>query len=101
MFVAGIDVGGAFTDVTAVDTSTGRVLVTKVPSQPLDEAAAVLAGVAALRPVARSARGLAHATPGGAHALLIGRGRPGGLATAAGVPDLSRIGRARPTIPAA
>ena len=28
MFIVGIDVGGTFTDLTAVDEATGRVLVT-------------------------------------------------------------------------
>ena len=34
MFIVGIDVGGTFTDLTAVDDATGRVVVTKVPSRP-------------------------------------------------------------------
>ena len=42
MFIVGIDVGGTFTDLTAVDEATGRVVVTKVPSRPRHEAAAVL-----------------------------------------------------------
>ena len=46
MFVVGIDVGGTFTDLTAVDEATGRVVVTKVPSRPRHEAAAVLDGLA-------------------------------------------------------
>jgi len=45
MFIVGIDVGGTFTDLTAVDEATGKVVVTKVPSQPRNEAAAVLAGL--------------------------------------------------------
>ncbi len=44
MFIVGIDVGGTFTDLTAVDEATGRVVVTKVPSRPRNEADAVLAG---------------------------------------------------------
>ena len=38
MVVVGIDVGGTFTDLTAVDEASGRVVVTKVPSQPRNEA---------------------------------------------------------------
>src|SRR3989442_1658190 len=41
MFIVGIDVGGTFTDLTAVDEASGRVVATKVPSQPRHEAAAV------------------------------------------------------------
>ena len=44
VFIVGIDVGGTFTDLTAVDAATGRVVVTKVPSRPRHEAAAVLGG---------------------------------------------------------
>ena len=47
MFIVGIDVGGTFTDLTAVDEGTGRVVVTKVPSRPHHEADAVLTGLAA------------------------------------------------------
>ena len=57
MFIVGIDVGGTFTDLTAVDEATGRVVVTKVPSRPRHEAAAVLEGLAAL--------GIAPVTSGG------------------------------------
>ena len=42
MFIVGVDVGGTFTDLTAVDEATGRVVVTKVPSEPRNEAAALL-----------------------------------------------------------
>src|SRR3989442_11128136 len=100
MFVAGIDVGGTFTDVTAVDTSSGRVLVTKVPSQPLDEAAAVLAGLAELGIDARGVRRLVHGTTGGTNAILERRGAPGALLTTAGFPDLIEIGRTKRNIPA-
>ena len=45
MFLIGIDVGGTFTDLTAIDEATGRVVVTKVPSERRREASAVLAGL--------------------------------------------------------
>jgi N-methylhydantoinase A/oxoprolinase/acetone carboxylase beta subunit len=48
MLLIGIDVGGTFTDLTAIDEATGRVVVTKVPSRQQQEASAVLAGVEAL-----------------------------------------------------
>ena len=48
MFIVGVDVGGTFTDLTAVDEATGRVVVTKVPSEPRNEAAALLAGLKGL-----------------------------------------------------
>jgi N-methylhydantoinase A len=60
MFIVGIDVGGTFTDLTAVDEATRRVVVTKVPSRP--------------RTRRRCARGLA--------ALGIARATCGGSCTA-------------------
>src|SRR5262245_7045622 len=38
MFLIGVDVGGTFTDLTAIDETTGRVAVTKVPSARQREA---------------------------------------------------------------
>src|SRR5207237_5548038 len=70
MFIVGIDVGGTFTDLTAVDEATGRVVVTKVPSQPRHEAGAVLAGLDALDIAARDVRRLVHGTPVGTNTVL-------------------------------
>src|SRR2546427_7279132 len=88
MFVVGIDVGGTFTDVTAVDGATGRVTVTKVPSQPDNEAAAVLAGLDALGVEGRSVRRLVHGTTMGTNAVLERRGARVALITTAGFRDL-------------
>jgi N-methylhydantoinase A len=41
----GIDTGGTFTDVVAVETATGRIVTTKTPSTPTDPAEGFLAGV--------------------------------------------------------
>ncbi|RBY76420.1 hydantoinase/oxoprolinase family protein [Geodermatophilus sp. TF02-6] len=41
----GIDTGGTFTDVVAVDEETGRTTTTKTPSTPADPAEGFLAGV--------------------------------------------------------
>src|SRR2546427_10647645 len=95
MFVVGIDVGGTFTDVTAVDGATGRVTVTKVPSQPDNEAAAVLAGLDALGVEGRSVRRLVHGTTMGTNAVLERRGARVGLLPAGGLRGLSECGRAK------
>ena len=100
MFVVGIDVGGTFTDVTAVDGATGRVTVTKVPSQPDNEAAAVLAGLDALGVEGRSVRRLVHGTTMGTNAVLERRGARVALITTAGFRDLIEIGRTKRNIPA-
>src|SRR5437660_5037580 len=100
MFVVGIDVGGTFTDVTAVDGASGRVVVTKVPSQPNNEAAAVLAGLDALGIDGRGVRRLVHGTTVGTNAILERRGARVALITTAGFRDLIEIGRTKRNLPA-
>src|SRR5438128_9904811 len=92
MFVVGIDVGGTFTDLTAVDEASGRVVVTKVPSQPRHEAGAVLAGLDALGIAARDVRRLVHGTTVGTNAVLERRGARVAILTTAGFRDLVEIG---------
>jgi N-methylhydantoinase A len=100
MFIVGIDVGGTFTDLTAVDEATGRVVVTKVPSRPRHEAAAVLEGLAALGIAPRDVRRLVHGTTVGTNAVLERRGAPVAVLTTAGFRDLIEIGRTKRNIPA-
>lgn len=100
MFIAGIDVGGTFTDLTAVDERTGRVVVTKVPSRPRDEAAAVLAGLQALGIASPEVRRLVHGTTVGTNAVLERRGARVAVLTTAGFRDLIEIGRTKRNIPA-
>src|SRR3989442_12160917 len=99
MFVVGIDVGGTFTDVTAVDGASGRVVVTKVPSQPNNEAAAVLAGLDALGIDGRGVRRLLHGTTGGTNPILQRRGAPRGPIHTPGFRRPVRIGRTKTQIP--
>ena len=94
MFIVGIDVGGTFTDLTAVDEATGRVVVTKVPSEPRNEAAAVLSGLRALGIAGRDVRRLVHGTTVGTNAVLERRGARVAILTTAGFRDLIEIGRA-------
>jgi len=100
MFIVGIDVGGTFTDLTAVDAATGRVVVTKVPSRPRNEAAAVLEGLDALGIAARDVRRLVHGTTVGTNAVLERRGARVAVLTTAGFRDLIEIGRTKRNIPA-
>ena len=100
MFIAGIDVGGTFTDLTAVDEATGRVVVTKVPSQPLNEGAALLSGLQALGIAGRDVRRLVHGTTVGTNAVLERRGARVAILTTAGFRDLIEIGRTKRNIPA-
>ncbi len=41
----GIDTGGTFTDVVAVDESTGAIVITKTPTTPHDPSLGVLEGI--------------------------------------------------------
>jgi N-methylhydantoinase A len=100
MFIVGVDVGGTFTDLTAVDEATGRVVVTKVPSQPRNEAAALLDGLAALGIASRDVRRLVHGTTVGTNAVLERRGARVAVVTTAGFRDLIEIGRTKRNIPA-
>ena len=45
----GIDTGGTFTDIVAVDARTGLVSTTKTPSTPADPAEGFLAGIDKVR----------------------------------------------------
>jgi len=100
MFIVGVDVGGTFTDLTAVDTASGEVRIGKVPSRPLDEAAAVLDGLAALGIESGAVRRLVHGTTVGTNAILERRGARVALLTTAGFRDLIEIGRTKRNIPA-
>jgi N-methylhydantoinase A len=100
MFIVGIDVGGTFTDLTAIDDASGRVVVTKVPSRPRHEAAAVLEGLAALGIEPREVRRLVHGTTVGTNAVLERRGAPVAVLTTQGFRDLIEIGRTKRNIPA-
>src|SRR6266852_8331726 len=100
MYIVGIDVGGTFTDLTAVAAETGRVVVTKVPSRPRHEAAAVLAGLEALGIAGAAVRRLVHGTTVGTNAVLERRGARVALLTTAGFRDLIEIGRTKRNIPA-
>src|SRR5260370_27781220 len=100
MFIDGIDVGGTFTDLSAVDEATGRVVVTKVPSEPRDEAAAVVAGRGGLGIAGRDVRRLVHGTTVGTNAVLERHGARVAILTTAGFRDLIEIGRTKRNIPA-
>jgi N-methylhydantoinase A len=98
--VVGVDVGGTFTDVTAVDETTGAVSLTKVPSTPREEARAVLSGLSALGVAPAAIRRIVHGTTVGTNAILERRGARVALVTTAGFRDLIEIGRTKRNIPA-
>lgn len=97
MLRIGIDVGGTFTDVTALDTTTGRFHIHKLPSTTDDQSVAVAEGVrAVLRRAGREATDvgyLGHGTTVATNAVLESNGARTVLVTTAGLRDVLEIGR--------
>jgi N-methylhydantoinase A/oxoprolinase/acetone carboxylase beta subunit len=96
----GIDIGGTFTDVVAVD-ETGLVFSAKVASTPTDHVHGVAAGLELILETAGVApdavKRFMHGTTVATNALLEERGATVGLITTAGFDDVLEIGRqARP-----
>ena len=102
-WLIGVDVGGTFTDLYAVDPVTGRTALHKVPSTPDDPSRAIVAGLEGLRDrkgvaIADMAR-FAHGTTVATNALIQRRGGRLALVTTKGFRDLLEIGRqVRPKI---
>jgi N-methylhydantoinase A len=96
-FRIGIDTGGTFTDVVAVDAATGAVIATKTPSTPEDPSFAVLEG---LRKVLRltgaggdAVTTVCHGTTVATNALLEERFDDLGLVTTEGFRHILEIAR--------
>jgi N-methylhydantoinase B len=82
----GIDTGGTFTDVVALDADTGRIVSTKTPSTPSDPAVGFMTGLTAaldlLGGQPKDLRGVVHGTTVATNHLLEGDvGRVGLIAT--------------------
>src|SRR5829696_4199263 len=91
MMRVGVDVGGSFTDLVALDR--GRVITAKVPSTPEDQSEGVMRSLEAVdaAEVAAFAHGMTVAT----NALLERRGARTALVTTAGFRDLIELARQR------
>ena len=91
----GVDSGGTFTDVVAVD-GAGVVRAHKLPSRPAAPWEPVLEGARHLAPEIEE---LSHSTTVATNALLERSGGPVALVTTAGFEDVLEIGRqARPRL---
>jgi N-methylhydantoinase A len=93
----GIDTGGTFTDVVAVEEATGRIVTTKTPSTPADPAEGFLAGVEKVLGLV-DARGedvaaVSHGTTVATNALLEDRIERLGLLTTEGYRNVLEIAR--------
>jgi N-methylhydantoinase A len=86
----GIDVGGTFTDLVAIEPASGAVRSRKVLTTPEAPARGVLAGLQALAPDAGS---IAHGTTIVTNAIVEGRQAPTALVTTRGFRDVLEIAR--------
>src|SRR5580704_15283096 len=93
----GIDTGGTFTDIVAVDVVSGVTQVTKVASTPANPAIGLLRGVndilVAAGATTDSVAGLAHGTTVATNALLQGEINSLGLIVNAGFRHILEIAR--------
>ena len=96
-WVVGVDVGGTFTDLYALNESTGRVVLHKTSSTPDNPARAIVEGCRELGrrhgvDIAALSR-LCHGTTVATNALIQGRGGKLALVVTKGFRDLLEIGR--------
>ena len=92
----GVDVGGTFTDLLLINEDTGETFRAKVPTTPVNQAAAVLDGIervcaiAGIEPAALSE--LMHGTTVATNAVLEGKGALVGLIVTDGYRQVLQIG---------
>jgi N-methylhydantoinase A len=93
----GIDTGGTFTDVVAVESATGRIVTTKTPSTPADPAEGFLTGVEKVLGLVgargQDVVGVSHGTTVATNALLEDRIERVGLITTEGYRHILEIAR--------
>jgi N-methylhydantoinase A len=90
--VVGVDIGGTFTDLVAIDSATGETVVAKEASVPGDFVRGVSAALA--RAELDELAQLRHATTVGTNAIIERRGARTALITTAGFRDVLLAGRA-------
>src|SRR5438270_818958 len=89
----GVDVGGTFTDLLALDPERGSFRVAKVPSTPEDQSVGFIAGLSALETDLAAVAALVHGTTVATNAVLERKGACCGLITTAGFRDVLELGR--------
>ncbi len=96
--IAGIDVGGTFTDLVFVDDATGEVRLAQVPTTVDNQAFGVLAALDAARVDPASLDAIVHGTTTTTYAMLERKIARVGLITTRGFRDVLELGRrTRPT----
>ena len=91
--VAGIDVGGTFTDLVLFDAGTGTVRLAKTPTTPENQAFGVLAALDAAGAPAAEIDLIVHGTTTTTNAVLERRLARTGLVTTQGFRDVLELGR--------
>ncbi|MCL4187660.1 MAG: hydantoinase/oxoprolinase family protein [Rhodobacteraceae bacterium] len=91
--VAGVDVGGTFTDLCICDPATGAVRLAKVPTSMPNQADGVLAAFAAAGAALAEVGLVVHGTTTTTNAVLERRLARTGLITTAGFRDVLELGR--------
>ena len=97
--IAGVDVGGTFTDLVLFEPDNGTLKITKVPSTPGDQSQGVVSGLALVLPDLTKLVRLDHGTTVSTNALLEGTGATVAMITTDGFRDVLEIGRTRRMLP--
>ncbi len=98
MSIAGIDVGGTFTDLIWFDELTNELRLAKVPTTPANQAGGVLAALAAANVDVSQLEAIVHGTTTTTNAMLERKIAKVGLITTRGFRDVLELGRrTRPT----
>jgi len=96
-WLAGIDVGGTFTDIVLINTETNEIRVHKTPTTSHNQAEAFLRGLNEAGDLSQVSA-IVHGTTVGTNALLERKGARTALITSKGFRDLLELGRrTRPT----
>src|SRR6516165_8974510 len=93
MWQIGVDVGGTFTDLLALDPERGVFRVAKVLSTPEDQSIGFIAGLAELETDLAGVAALVHGTTVATNAVLERKGARCGLIATAGFRDVLELGR--------
>jgi N-methylhydantoinase A len=91
--IVGIDVGGTFTDLLALDTKTGAVSIAKVPTTIDNQAFGFVAAMKAAGLDPRALQAIVHGTTTTTNALLERKVARVGLITTRGFRDVLELGR--------
>lgn len=91
-WIVGVDVGGTFTDVFAVNEATGEIVTAKTPSTPADQSIGFLNGLAKVAATTDIAA-VVHGTTVGTNALLERKGARAGLIATEGFRDVLEMRR--------